>query len=168
MTIAARTRHLASHLPPVLHVGKQSTLILIGESPLRKRNKFHHMLRSSMAVHKLRAELPATERKLRPFHTRSTRLCSEPLLLRCSVEGNPANRRPEKKSHAHCVHTSSCCNCPAAVVHANSICISTRTHTHTPSFGRDCRHSDVQQKRWAASSKLDSSEQASATRGCCT
>ena len=112
MTIAARTRHLASHLPPVLHVGKQSTLILIGESPLKKRNKFHHMLRSSMAVHKLRAELPATERKLRPFHTLSTRLCSEPLLLRCSVEGNPANRRSEKKSHAHCVHTSSCCNCP--------------------------------------------------------
>ena len=65
-----------------------------------KCKKFHHVLRSSMAVHKLRDRLPATQRKLRPSHTQSARLCSKPLLLRCSVEGMPANRRSENTSHA--------------------------------------------------------------------
>ena len=70
MTIAVPTGHLASHLPPVLHVARQSTLILIGESPLKERKKFN-LLRGSMAVHKLRAELPVTQHKLRQFHTQS-------------------------------------------------------------------------------------------------
>ena len=84
MTIAARTRHLASHLPPVLHVARQIHSHLdwrIASLEFSKMfRKFHHMLRSSMAVHKLRAELPATQRKLCPFHTLSARLCPN----RCS------------------------------------------------------------------------------------
>ena len=93
MTIAVPTKHLDSHLPPVLHVARQSTLILIGESPLKERKKFNQPNKSPLrkhvtchCVHTSSATPckqpctgpPSPQSKLRTSHALSARLFAEP------------------------------------------------------------------------------------------
>ena len=84
MTIAVPTKHLDSHLPPVLHVARQSTLILIGESPLKERKKFNQPNKSPLRKHVT----------CHCVHTSSATPCKQP----CT--GPPSPQSKLRTSHA--------------------------------------------------------------------
>ena len=103
MTIAARTRHLASHLPSCVACWKAIPSHLDRRIPSLKFSKVqdippHAQKFNGSSQAACRTARDSTQTVPIPYTKRAT--LSKPVFLRCSAEGNPANRRSENTSHA--------------------------------------------------------------------